>query len=285
MAEPDKAFKGGLRGLKGLAKQKESLPSETSQERNIPTESSAAGERIYLKDDNPMVDQYIEMKMPLSEEDVQHVMGSMKIEFTMLSLIFQGFLQTKLFFLFDYDEGNMLTEMVLDSVQAGAKEAKKLIDEGSRATGSRMRQILQGTFEGDDNFHEIQYFIIPLEPMQGLEEQLPVYCICDLKKKQTFFVSLNPEYNESKMRNDVSYQYFSDMVLKSIQFAVYENLAISRKEDSIQSPAMSEDFLVFLNESCEDPHMRYLVITYLIFYENATNSTGSYNPRSRHGWI
>lgn len=266
--------------MKGLAKQKDSLPSEPSQERNIPVDSIMGPERLYIKEDNPMVDQYIEMKMPMSEDDVQHVMGSMKIEFTMLSLIFQGFLQTKLFFLFDFDEGNMLTEMVLDAVQAGPKEAKKLMEEGSRATGSRMRQILQGTFEGDENFHEIQYFIVPLEPMQGLEEQLPVYCICDLKKKQTFFVSLNPEYDETKMRNDVSYQYFSDMILKSVQFAVYENLAISRKEDSIQAPAMSEDFLVFLNESCEDPHMRYLVITYLIFYENATNSTRSSNHRT-----
>ena len=77
--------------------------------------------------------------------------------------------------------------------------------------------------------------------------------IVDLRNKQVFFVSLNPDMNEEAIRKDVSFHTVANILAKCLNVAMGGDIKIQISSDNLHAPAMGIELIEFLAESCDAP--------------------------------
>ena len=265
-------FAGGLKGLKKKANEQK-LEAENKEDlvdgfdknlKLVEHDNPHGHERVMKSAYLPLVDQFLKAVSPLPEEVVNEYMAEIQIEIDSISMLMQEFVASNLFFLLDYQD----TDQILSATLEIGKS--KIPEDIPKQLGEMIRQILQGSFE-DGSFQGIKYFLAPFNLVQDFGREMIVYAILDLKNKQVFMICLNPEITEAQFRSEKNVQTIANILAKSVNQAMLGNTNIEITADKIFMPKLSDGLMEFLLESCENPYLRYMMITYLIFYENATD--------------
>ena len=222
--------------------------------------------KVFTSQNLELVDKYIGMVMPLSEEEVQNIMGSLGASPQVNQMLFSEFMGSKLIFMLDFEDTEPMLQECLDSMASS-----KINQESIEASGNVLKSVLQQTFEGEP-ITDIRYFFAPIQLVEEFENEFMVQAILDLPNKQVLFVSLNPEFTEENFRTEPSVKWMANVLAKVVNVALNGNSNIEIPEERIHLCKLDPELAGFLAESCEEPYLRYMIINYLILYENATNT-------------
>lgn len=281
---PVTAFAGGLRGLKKRSDERHQAPAEShASNQHLELDNPQNHTKLVKHDQLPVVDDYLQRASPLNEDQVQDFMGSLVLDNGSVSMIFNEFISNQTIFLLDFEETNHILRLWVDALQNNGQ-----LDDGSiNQLGRMIGQLLQGTFE-DQPFDKIKYFFAPFMVVGELGQESLAQAIVDLRNKQVFFVSLNPDMSEEAIRKDVSFHTVANILAKCLNVAMGGDIKIQISSDNLHAPAMGIELIEFLAESCDAPppeegeedgegpepsypYLRFMMISYLILYENATD--------------
>jgi hypothetical protein len=270
------AFAGGLRGLK-----KKSDENKISQPEKAFMENPLGHERVVKSVHLPLIDAYIRATSPLDEEQIQQVMSTMVVDHQMITLIFNEFIRNQTVFIMDYEQTNEILQIWASSIEDNGRLDTANINQ----LGKMLGQLLQGTFENEP-FDKIKYFFCPFIEIGEVQEEGVVQAMVDLRNKQVFIVSLNPEMNEEAARSSPNIHMFANILAKTLKVAMDGKDDIDIPASNIFVADLQPQLHQFLVESCEGqpepdedgegesmgyPYLRLMMITYLTLFEPATD--------------
>jgi len=210
-------------------------------------------------------DQYIHSVMPMSEEEVQLFLGEIQASGQLLNMLFNEFISSKLMFMLDLEETDTFLQICLAWTQTGKLDQKNI-----DATAAAIQDTLNQIFEGD--FKDIKYFFAPLDVIEEFQEESICHAILDVKNQQVLLVSLNPSITEADIRKNPFAQKLCSVFSRVVSSALETDAGKDVQPDNIHLVELKPDLREFLTESCEDPSLRFAMITYLILFENATDT-------------
>lgn len=274
--EPAKTtdFEGGIKGLRKKAQEQKLEPEKKS-------DLVDAFDKQVVEHDNPhnhpkpftthhldLLDQYLDSTSRLTEEIISNYMATLanqQIGVDIVARLMQEFMESKLFFLLEFED----TEDILQAALS-INDSSKIPAATTKNLGLKLKQVIDQSFEGGSPAG-IKYYVAPFSLAEDYKKEMIVQGILDLANKKVFFVTINSEMTEAQFRNEKKVQVIANMFAKMVNEAINGNSNIEIKPQDIYIPILKPELIEFLVESCEDPYLRYLIITYLIFYENATD--------------
>lgn len=277
-APPTTSFGGGLKGLKKKADENKSSNPNARSEKVI-LENPLGHERVLKSIHLPLIDAYIRATSPLDEDQIQQVMSTMQVDHQMISLIFNEFIRSQTVFILDYEITNEVLRIWAKAIEDNGRLDMAHIGQLGRMLG----QLLQGTFESEP-FDKIKYFFCPFIEIDEVQNEAVVQAMVDLKNKQIFLVSFNPEMNEDAVRSSPSLHMLANILAKSLNTAMTGDDNIDIPSSNIYVADLQPQLHQFLFESCEGtpevdedgegesmgyPYLRLMMITYLVLFEPA----------------
>jgi hypothetical protein len=277
------AFSGGLRGLKKKSDENKvsHQNSRVGASEKVELDNPLGHERVLKSIHLPLIDNYIEATAPMKEEQIQEMMTSLQIDYQTVCLMFNEYVRSQTIFILDYMDTNHMLQ-----IWASAIEDNGRLDMTSiKQLGTMFGQVLQGTFENEP-FDKIKYFVVPFIEIEDVAEEGVVQAIVDLKNRQVFFVSLNPEVTEESARAKPEFHMIANILAKSLNVAMTGKDDIDIPTSNIFLPQLHPEVNEFLTVSCEAapemdedgegevmgfPYLRLMMITYLMLFENATD--------------
>ena len=231
----------------------------------VPVDNILKHKKVFTSEHLPLEDQFINSIMPMSDEDVQQFLSSMDLSPQLLNMLFNEFISSKLMFMLDLEETDAFLQICHEWVQGG-----KLSQPNVDATAAGISDMLKQMFEED--YKDIKYFFAPFELMEEFQEESICQAILDVKNQQVLFVSLNPSITVADIRKNSFAQKLSTVFAKVVSSAMETGPGKDVLPDNIHLVELQPDLRDFLIDSCEDPSLRFAMITYLCLFENATDT-------------
>jgi hypothetical protein len=226
-----------------------------------------------------LIDEYIKATSPMDENQVQDMLAMMPLDSQIISLVFNEFMRSQTVFMLDYQDTNAFLS-VWDSIlqDNGMLDMPKIAQ-----LGAMIKQLLEGTFESEP-YDKIRYFFCPFIEIESVQQEAITLAIVDLKNKQVFFVSLNPENTEEAIRLNPNFHMIANILAKALNIAMDGDDTIDIPSANLYAADLLPGFYQFLVESCEGhpeqeedgegasmgyPYMRIMVLSYMMLYEPA----------------
>ena len=259
-------IKGGIMALKKLA-------SNKSKEQPVEPILAATGEnrrrdpRTIKAGDMPLITQFLTQTQPISEDEVQYVMGNTKFDSIVLQTLFNEWIAAKTVFFLELPETEAILVNVLDN-----KDNQEEYEANIQDLGAQFNQVLAETFaDQPDAIESIKYIFAAFQLAQGLEEELIVFGVFDVSSKQVLLGSIAPGMTQAVLRESPIAVAIADCLAQTANFAIFGKELPALTSEQIVVPTISDGLGQFLEESCEDPMLRYIVMSYLVLYEPATD--------------
>lgn len=273
-------FAGGLKGLKKKADETKTSQPNAKAER-LYLENPLGHERVLKSLHLPLIDAYIRESSPLDEDQIQQVMSTMQVDHQMVCLIFNEFIRNQTVFILDYEQTNEMLKIWAKAIEDNGRLDMAMIGQ----LGKMLGQLLQGTFENEP-FDKIKYFFCPFIEIDEVQNEAVVQAMVDLKNKQVFLVSFNPEMNLEAVRSSPTIHMLANILAKSLSIAMTGEDSVDIPSDNIYVADLQPQLHQFLVESCEGapevdeegegegmgyPYLRLMMISYLVLYEPASD--------------
>lgn len=259
-------IKGGIMALKKLASNK---PKEPAAEPALAAngENRRRDPRAIKAGDMPLITQVLTQTQPISEDEVQYVMGNTKFDSLVLQTLFNDWVSAKTVFFLELPETEAMLVNVLDNRDKPDEFQANIQD-----LGGQIHQVLAETFaEQPEGIEEIKFILAAFQLAQGLEEELVVFGAFDAQSKQVMLASIAPGMTQAVLRESPIALAIADCLAQTANFAIFGKELSPITPEQIIAPTIPDGLGQFLEESCEDPMLRFIVMSYLILYEPATD--------------
>jgi hypothetical protein len=271
---------------KGIVSKPTESPQQKPDIHQIVHDNPRGDPKVLKSEHLEVIDRYVTGTSPLEADEVQDFMASLSLDHNTVSMIFNEFISNQTVFLLDFQESNEFLRIWIEALENDGKQ----IDLGSiNQLGRMIGQLLKGTFEGQ-SYDKIKYFCAPFMVVNPVANEMLVHAVIDLKNKKVLLISLNPEIDENIARTestDLSFLMIANIMAKCLNVAMGDTDNIEITKENLFMPLLGVEFMEFLAESCDArlpegeeepenpeqayPYLRYMMINYLIFYENSTD--------------
>ena len=222
---------------------------------------------IITSKDLPLIYEFLAMVLPLPDEEISEFLGTTEINFALILYLFNGFIETKLIFPLDCSETIPMVQAALEN-QPGETQASRDLKKMSLGLSQNLRKQYPG-----QQINDIRYFTAAFDlDKTMIKKDVPIILgIMDMKNQKILFVSLGSELSESERASHEIVQKLGRTFAKCVNESILGN-SISKVDPlKITVTTVTQDFHFFILESCEDPYLRYLILLYLMMYDNATD--------------
>ena len=264
----DKAeIKGGIMALKRLASNKsKEAPPVPPKVQNV--ENPRKDNRAIKVSDLPQITEFLSKTQPINEEEIQFVMSNSQlfsIEF--IQGIFNEFISQQTVFMLQLEETDTIMGTALDHM-----DNEEDLLTATQDLGRQFNQLLtQATEEIPNSMENIKFFFAPMQLLEEFQEECLVLAIYDVAHKQVILVSIRPGMTEEFLRESELALTMANTFAQTINIALFGESMPKLTKQQLVVPIISDAFGAFLEESCEDPMLRYTILVYLMLMEPATD--------------